>query len=170
MGKQGKSIDPRASAGRRAEEVDAWCARFVEDCRRRGIRVTAQRLAVYRAVVADLSHPTVETVHRRIPRQMESMSLATVYRILEFLEREGLLRRVSTTESVCRFDANLDHHQHLVCRSCGDIRDWAEAALDGVRIPRRIPRGFRAESLDIRVIGLCRACSGANRMRAKISQ
>lgn len=155
----GQRKSTKQPSARPVEQVDAWCGRFVEECRRRGIRVTSQRLAVYRAVAADLSHPTVEAVHRRIPPQMESMSLGTVYRILEFLEAEGLLRRVSTTESVCRFDANLDGHQHLACRACGAIRDLEDGALGGLRVPRRLPRGFRGEALDIRVVGVCEACA-----------
>lgn len=170
MGTDGSHKGLRESAGRSDEQIDSWCERFVGECRRRGIRVTAQRLAVYRAVASDLSHPTVEAVHRRIPRQMESMSLGTVYRILEFLEAEGLLRRVSTTESVCRFDANLESHQHLVCRACGLIRDWDDGALERVRIPGGMPSGFRAESLDIRVVGLCDSCARGVDKLDKVSQ
>ena len=62
-------------------EVDRWGARFADECRRRGLRVTAQRLAVYRAVAADLSHPTAESVYARVRGQLPMLSPATVYRI-----------------------------------------------------------------------------------------
>lgn len=139
-------------------EVSKRCALFESECRRRGIRVTAQRLAVYRCV-ADLSHPTAETVHRRIVARMGALSLATVYRTIEFLEEAGFIRRVSSTESVCRYDANLTPHQHLVCRVCGVIQDWEDETLARVGLPSVIAPGFRAEALDIRVLGLCRACA-----------
>jgi Fe2+ or Zn2+ uptake regulation protein len=121
--------------------------------------VTAQRVAVFRAVLQDLSHPTADAVHRAILADLGSMSLATVYRTLEFLAGGGLLRRVSTPESVSRFDANLAPHQHLVCRGCGRMRDWDEAALHRVRLPRRSFAGFRPEMLDIRIVGLCEGCA-----------
>jgi len=141
--------------------VAAWCDRFTEECRRRGIRVTAQRTAVFRAVVQDPAHPTAETVHRRVLPHLGSMSLATVYRTLEFLVRTGLLHRVSTPQAISRFDAKVSPHHHLVCRSCGWMRDLEKADFDGVRLPRGRLAGFRAESLDVRVVGLCDACAQA---------
>jgi Fur family peroxide stress response transcriptional regulator len=157
-----KRIQPRRRvtrpSRRTAAEVARSCARFTAECRGLGIRITAQRVAVFRAVVEDLSHPTAEAVHRRIVPVMESMSLATVYRTLESLVEAGLLRKVSTPESISRFDANLAPHQHLVCRSCGLMQDWDGKALRRIRVPRATLPGFRAESFDIRIIGLCPTC------------
>ena len=80
-------------------EVDRWSSEFESLCRERGIRVTPQRIAVYRAVARDLSHPTAEAVHRKLKQHFGGMSQATVYRVLEFLEREQLVRRVSAPEA-----------------------------------------------------------------------
>ncbi len=131
---------------------------FIERCRAQGMRVTPQRLAVYRALARDTSHPTAESVHDRLRDGMSSLSLATVYRILDALEREGLVRRVSTTDSVSRFDANVSPHQHAVCRKCGTMSDLEDAALSRVGLPRTLPGGFQAEELDIRILGICESC------------
>ena len=147
---------------RPAAEVAQHCARFAAECRSRGVRLTPQRIAVFRVVVEDLSHPTAEAVHRRILGDLEAMSLGTVYRTLDFLVGAGLLRRVSTPESIARFDANCAPHQHLICRSCGLMRDWEETELRGLRLPRATVPGFQAESLDIRIVGLCAACARRN--------
>ena len=147
-------------AARPPQEVAHWCKRFEDGCRERGIRVTAQRMAVYQALVADTSHPTADTVHARLRRDMSSLSHATVYRILEFLENEGLVRRVSTTDGVGRFDANLSRHQHLVCRVCGRLRDCDEKNRSLSSLPRRPIAGFVAEELDIRIVGTCEECLG----------
>jgi len=53
-------------ATRHGREVDGWCSEFEKLCRSRGIRVTAQRLAVYRALAEDLAHPTAESVYSRL--------------------------------------------------------------------------------------------------------
>jgi Fur family peroxide stress response transcriptional regulator len=147
---------------RSQNEVDSWCSHFEERCRERGIRVTPQRLAVYRALAADASHPTAELVHGRLRSGMSSLSLATVYRILEFLESERLVRRVSTTDSVSRFDANLARHHHLVCRLCGSMKDLEE--MPSVRVPFAgiAPRGFAVEQLDIHIVGTCASCRRAS--------
>ncbi len=150
----------RRHAKRPPEEVLSWCRRFEDRCRERGIRVTAQRLAVYRALAADTGHPTADTVYARLRRDMSSLSHATVYRILEFLETEGLVHRVSNTDGVGRFDANVSSHQHLVCRVCGRMRDFEEASLSLLELPQQTGTGFIAEKLDIRIVGTCLECAG----------
>jgi Fur family peroxide stress response transcriptional regulator len=146
------------SGSRSPGEVDQWCARFQDLCRSRGIRLTAQRLAVYRALAEDVSHPTAEALHSKLQVAMSSLSQATVYRILEFFEREGLVRRVSTTAGAGRFDANASRHQHLVCRSCGLMTDYKVEASGAYRLPSQVIGGFVAEEVDIRIVGLCRDC------------
>jgi len=139
--------DPRKDVGR-----------FERLCRERGIRVTAQRMAVYRALARDGSHPTADAIHARLRAGMSSLSPATVYRILEFLEREGLVRKVSTTEGAGRYDANNEPHQHLVCRICGSMTDFRMDPAAQLRLPRRGTAGFVAEDFDIRIVGTCRQC------------
>ncbi len=146
------------SFARPPREVERWCRRFEDQCRERGIRVTGQRLAVYRALAVDATHPTAERVYARLRRQMSSLSHATVYRILEFLEDEGLVRRVSTTDGVGRFDANVAPHQHLVCRVCGSMRDCEDKSLSLLSLPHPVTAGFAAEELDIRIVGICQDC------------
>jgi Fur family peroxide stress response transcriptional regulator len=89
---------------------------------------------------------------------MSSLSPATVYRVLEFLEREGLVRRVSTTEGAGRFDANISEHQHLVCRVCGSMVDFEPAMPVRIELPRAGIKGFVAEEFDVRIIGKCGQC------------
>jgi len=86
------------------------------------------------------------------------MSQATVYRTLEFLERENLIRRVNGPEAVKKFDANLEFHHHLFCRVCGSLIDVVVPALARPTLPS--VRGFKVEELDIRLVGRCRRCSG----------
>jgi len=134
---------------------------LLERCRARGIRITPQRLAVYEALARDGSHPTAESIHAQLRSRMASLSLATVYRILEFLEREELVRKVSTTDAVGRFDANLSRHHHLVCRTCGRMTDFEEQFLERPVLPRALPGSFRAEELDVRILGTCQSCRRA---------
>lgn len=78
-------------------DVDQLCLAFARRCRAHGVRVTTQRLAVYRALAEDPSHPTADAIYQRLRGAMPSLSPATVYRVLESLVQDGLLRRVSTT-------------------------------------------------------------------------
>jgi Fur family transcriptional regulator, peroxide stress response regulator len=166
-GSRPEGADPDRSA-RSPQEVAGWCRRFENLCRRRGIRVTAQRLAVYEALARDLAHPTADAIHARLRAGMSSLSPATVYRILEFLEREGLVRKVSTTEGVGRFDANLNHHQHLVCRVCGSMTDFQQELPHQLKLPRRGAAEFLAQEFDIRIVGICTQCHSARRVQKRV--
>ena len=151
-------------ASHNRNELDRRCAGFRQACRDRGIRMTPQRLAVYRALASDASHPTAESLSARLLDRVPGLSQATVYRTLEFLEAENLIRRVSGPESVGRFDAKLEHHQHLVCRVCGSLSDVSLAEFTGPRLPH-VP-GFAVEELDIRLVGRCRKCIGPSAERS----
>jgi Fur family transcriptional regulator, peroxide stress response regulator len=89
---------------------------------------------------------------------MPSLSLSTVYRILESLEIEGLIRRVSAGSGVARYDGTIKPHQHLVCRHCGCISDHEDEQLSRLRLPTDDLSGFVAEELDIRIVGTCPEC------------
>ncbi|MBZ5495507.1 MAG: transcriptional repressor [Acidobacteriia bacterium] len=147
-------------------DLERRCARFEAECRRRGLRVTAQRLAVYRALAEDPTHLTADSVYARLRVGMTGLSLATVYRILESLERGGFVRRVSTTDGIGRFDANLTPHQHLVCRRCGRIVDSEVAAFARLRLPQ-CSVDFVPETFDIRIVGTCRRCRRPGGRRTK---
>jgi Fe2+ or Zn2+ uptake regulation protein len=140
--------------------MDAADARghFMARCRNRGVRVTMQRMAVYQALAEDKTHPTANSICTKLRRSTPTLSLATVYRILDSLEREGLIRRVSSPNGVLRFDANLDPHQHFICRICGIIKDFSSESLSGLRLPDDQLAGFVAEGIDIRIVGICREC------------
>jgi Fur family transcriptional regulator, peroxide stress response regulator len=150
-------INRNTKPGRHPNKVDVWCSEFERLCRARGIRVTAQRLAVYRALAEDLAHPTAESVYSRLSKQLPGLSQATVYRTLQFLEDDKLIRRVSSPGAIGRFDANVGPHQHLLCRVCGSLEDISIPALHNAVIPK--VSGFTVEELDIRLVGKCGACS-----------
>jgi Fur family transcriptional regulator, peroxide stress response regulator len=144
-------------------DVDQLCVTFARRCRAHGVRVTAQRLAVYRALAEDLSHPTADAIYRRLRGVMPSLSPATVYRVLESLERDGLLRRVSTTGGAGRFDANLAPHHHLICRVCGRMTDIHASTLAVGRVAARARPRFVVEDVDVRIVGRCETCPPAAR-------
>ncbi len=149
------------------EDVSPRCQSFMSQCRTHGVRLTTQRMAVFRALSDDTTHPTADSLYSVVRRTMPSLSLSTVYRILDSLESEGLIRRVSAGNGVARYDANLGSHQHLICRVCGSMTDFEDESLSRLRCPPIQSAGFSPEELDIRVIGICRACnrsaSGAKR-------
>ncbi len=145
-------------------EVDRKVEELVERCRARGMNVTPQRMAIYRALVEADDHPSPEALYRRVRPAMPSMSLATIYKALDALVGLGLAQEVSATGDVKRYDANMGRHHHLLCTGCGAIRDFEDEALDRVSPPRRLG-GFVAQSVSVQISGLCASCAAGKRGR-----
>ena len=91
--------------------------------RERGIQVTAQRLAVLRAV-AGQPHITADAVAEVVRTEIGAISLQSVYDALSLLVAEGLIRRIQPSGSAARFEDRVgDNHHHLICRTCGRVVD-----------------------------------------------
>jgi len=91
--------------------------------RQRGIQVTAQRLAVLRAV-AGQPHITADAVAEIARAEIGVISLQSVYDALGVLVAEGLIRRIQPAGSPARFEDRVgDNHHHLICRICGRVVD-----------------------------------------------
>ena len=91
--------------------------------RQRGIQVTAQRLAVLRAVSSE-PHITADAVAEAVREEIGAISLQSVYDALNVLVTEKLIRRIQPAGSPARFEDRVgDNHHHLICRMCGRLVD-----------------------------------------------
>lgn len=88
-----------------------------------GWRFTRQREAVFEYLRSVESHPTAEDVYTAVRRQIENISLATVYKALEALVEAGLASRVAYADGPARYDYRTDCHYHLRCARTGQLRD-----------------------------------------------
>jgi Fur family peroxide stress response transcriptional regulator len=145
------------SAATLAAKMDELVVR----CRSHGLSVTPQRMAIYRALLVAEDHPSPETLYGRVRTEMPSLSLATIYKVLDALVDLGLVHEVAAMSGTKRYEANLEKHHHLVCTQCGTIVDFNDRDLDAVVPPRRAPKlvGFIAETVSVQVMGVCARCS-----------
>ena len=140
--------------------IEHRIAAFAELCRRNGVKVTHQRLEVFRELIGSREHPDAETVFAGVRARVPSISRDTVYRTLAFLEGEGFIRRAETLGGPARFDANTDRHHHFTCTVCGAIKDFQSPALDRLPIPSTVKAFGTVESAQVQVRGVCSACLG----------
>lgn len=125
-----------------------------------GYRVTAPRLAVFRALCELDRHSTADEVQDTVRESLPAVSLPTVYASLDLLAELGLARRITGTGSAIRFDPRVDDHHHLVCRSCGRVEDL-DAEVDAEPAMRAAGRrGFSPDRSELTVTGLCAGCAG----------
>lgn len=122
------------------------------------MKVTPQRLAVYKELLRSEDHPTPEMLFKAVQRAMPSLSLATIYKSLDALEKLGLIQAVEIDSDSRRYDANMNRHHHLVCARCRNVTDFYDEALDAV-VPSQRMKGFIPQSITVKVIGLCASCS-----------
>jgi Fe2+ or Zn2+ uptake regulation protein len=134
----------------------------VEHVRAKGMKVTPQRLAIYRALIESEDHPSPETLYKKVKKKMPSISLATIYKALDSLSELGVVREVAALGEKKRYDGNLGKHHHLICTQCKTIQDYYDEELDSVEPPRKLG-GFLARSVSVEVIGLCNKCAKSAR-------
>jgi len=142
---------------------------FKAACKRAGLKVTQQRLEIFREVAGSLEHPDAEAVSRALRARLPTVSLDTVYRTLSLLSDLGLVIPLGPRRESVRFDANLGRHHHYVCLRCGLTRDFASPALDGMRLPRAVKDLGSVVAAQIEVRGLCATCARAGAARRSAS-
>lgn len=131
---------------------------FYNSCRGRQLKITPQRLEVYKILLASSDHPSAEVVYERVKRVLPNVSLDTVNRTLNTLSRIGAAFVVEGSGDVRRFDGNLDSHQHFKCIKCKKIFDFYHKEFENIRVPEELKHKFKVLRITVYVEGLCQAC------------
>lgn len=133
-------------------------AELTEQFRSQGLKITPQRVAVFDALHDNPTHPTAESVHSAVVARMPTVSLRTVYQTLNDLAEMGEISRLEVGTGSARFDPNVEEpHHHLVCESCGMVRDLhVEVAPE---LGADVPDGFEVAGTELVVRGRCRSCA-----------
>lgn len=129
---------------------------------RRQSRNTRQRTVVLEALRAVRSHPTALEVYDMVRQSLPTISLGTVYRNLEHLEKEGLIRRLDVGGSQRRYDACVEEHTHIRCLECGRVDDVPLHRTGGIAtLFDGIARctGYDVRGCEIDFVGLCPRCT-----------
>jgi Fur family transcriptional regulator, peroxide stress response regulator len=96
----------------------------------KGLKVTPQRLAILDAVYVLGSHPTAENIIEYIRQNNPNIASGTVYKVLETLIENKLVRKVYTDKDVMRYDGVMKNHHHLYCADNEVIEDYVDEKLD----------------------------------------
>jgi Fur family ferric uptake transcriptional regulator len=129
--------------------------------RRNGVQVTAQRLAVLRAVAAR-PHGTAAEIDEAVRAEIGAISLQAVYDALGTLTAKGIIRRIQPAGSSARYEDRVgDNHHHLICRVCGRTVDVECAVGEApcLRPPGR--SGFEIDEAEVIYWGRCPDCAVA---------
>ncbi|MFC1412058.1 Fur family transcriptional regulator [Streptacidiphilus sp. N1-12] len=133
---------------------------LLERLRDRGWRLTAQRRVVAQVLDGDHVHFTADEIHALAVELLPEISRATVYNTLGELVTLGEVLEVSSDGRAKRYDPNAHHaHQHLICSSCGAIRDVHPSGDPIAALPAAERFGFTIAAVEVTYRGLCPDCT-----------
>ena len=131
--------------------------------RRYAVRLTRQRAAIYTALAATTSHPSVDELYRIVKRRQPMISRNTVYYTLGVLRNAGLVREVNVGHDMARYDGNVSLHHHLICLGCGSIVDVMDDELNRLQLSSAQAKGFDVLRHRVEFYGYCVSCQQARR-------
>ncbi|HLS49634.1 MAG TPA: Fur family transcriptional regulator [Actinomycetaceae bacterium] len=123
------------------------------------LRVTAPRLAVLEEITAH-PHATADSIHAGVRDRLGTVSTQAIYDVLNALTRANILRRITPAGSPGRYEIfRGDNHHHVVCRSCGAVRDTACAIGEAPCLAPSEEHGFAIDTAEVIFWGTCPACA-----------
>lgn len=131
---------------------------FLEKCKEHNLKITPQRIFIYKELIKSKNHPSADTVFKAIKKEFPNISFDTVNRTLLTFYEIGLVELVEGHGSPRRFDSNLQPHHHLFCLKCGKIIDFTYKEYDNLKIPETINKEFKVVQKRVILNGICSEC------------
>lgn len=141
------------------DELDRRMNRLEKTLKGSGVKITHQRLEIFREAAGSGEHPDAEAIFRNVRKKLPTVSLDTVYRTLWLMVDLGLLTTLGASSDRTRFDANMRSHHHFVCSVCGMTRDFNDESFDRLAVPEKVLELGTAETLEVRIKGVCLQCA-----------
>jgi Fur family ferric uptake transcriptional regulator len=125
------------------------------------VQVTAQRLAVLRAV-SERPHTTAAEIAAVVRSEIGAVSLQAVYDALASLAEKGIIRRIQPAGSPARYEDRVgDNHHHLICRTCGRMIDVDCAVGKTPCLTAAEDSGYEVDEAEVIYWGRCPDCVSA---------
>ena len=123
-----------------------------------GIKLTHQRLEIYKVMTSVCDHPSAETIYSRLQITIPTIALDTIYRTLATFEKLGIVKKLDIIGERALFDANLEQHHHFVCNRCLAVHDIYWPEFDNSIFPDPTDVMALTHSRHIELRGICTCC------------
>lgn len=124
----------------------------------KNLKLTPQRLAVYKFLQNTTEHPSVETIYKGLQPEYPTMSLATVYKALKTLVDVNLVQEINVGEGNFRYDATAMPHPHIQCINCGRVDDLMNATFPNLNEIAEQNSDYKISYNKLFFYGLCKEC------------
>lgn len=121
-------------------------------------RNTFQRQKILEYLSSVKTHPTAEMVYTKVLKNIPTITLATVYRNLNLLAKQGIILRLEVNKEY-HYDACIEEHQHGICGKCGKIMDFMDEELSQYTITHLKQKDFKPSTVNIIFQGTCESCN-----------
>lgn len=122
-----------------------------------------QRAAILSELCSRCDHPTAEQLYADLKEKNPALSLATVYRNLRLLEKNGSVMRIVCGDAD-RFDGNAENHYHLTCTECGSVIDVELKNPSAINSLAK-PFGGTVKGHSLMFFGTCKNCTENSKTR-----
>ena len=133
-------------------------AEFRRRCRRHGLRITPQRIAIYARLTIARNHPSATELYEQVKAEFPEITLGTVNRTLLAFADIGLARAVVASGEPKRFDPDTAAHHHFHCVKCSRIVDFRDASYDALKVPSEICEKYVVLGKTMTLEGICDDC------------
>jgi Fur family peroxide stress response transcriptional regulator len=130
---------------------------LVEKFKNKRLKITPQRLGIFRILEGNSTHPSAEDVFKEIRENYPTISFTTVYKTLEIMEKMGEILRVTIDEQRKHYDPDTNVHHHIICSKCNKISDIKKEYVKP-RLPREVLDEFTPSGYQISFYGTCKKC------------
>ena len=127
-------------------------------CDDAGIKLTHQRLEIFKELMAGSDHPSAESVYKKLKEKLPMIAIDTVYRTLATFDELGLVRKLHVMNERTLFDTNLDVHHHFICTHCKKVEDIYWSDFDETVLPAAMGQLGKVHSRHLELHGVCNNC------------
>jgi Fe2+ or Zn2+ uptake regulation protein len=131
---------------------------YVPQLRARGYRMTSQRMAILHVLHDAGTHLSPGEIHKQARRTLPGLTEATVYRTLDFLAENGLVRSSHSGSRHLTYQIAGNDHHHIVCRVCGSEIEVEHQLLESLVRKLESASGYVRIDSHITFFGVCPDC------------
>ncbi len=127
----------------------------------KGLKITPQRMSILSAIYTLDNHPTADNIIEYIRESHPNIATGTVYKVLETLVENEVIKKVKTDRDIMRYDGIIENHHHLYCSECDVIEDYMDEELDLLLkeyFKKKIFSGFKLEDIVVQIRGTFDKC------------
>ena len=118
-----------------------------------------QRQIILETLQENVVHPNAESLYKKVLVKDSSISKGTLYRNLNQLAKEGIIKKIDGLELASHFDHNTHEHYHFICEKCRKVYDIDKNSIPEFTNQGNIPNGFKVTWQDILFRGICPECT-----------